>query len=227
MHAWRVRTPVDFPSAERCFPSPAILGRRTVLIGLVGLAAAGVATRVRAADDLSAEMILNDPAAPVGGNPKGDLTIVSFFDYNCPFCKRTVEPLNAVLASDGKIRHVYKDWPILAPTSVFGAKLALAAKYQDRYADAYHALMGIDGARVPEDRMRQALTRAGFDMAKLEADAHRHDAEITTLLKRNNAQAEGLGLQGTPVFLIGPFLVASALDEAGFRQVAKDAREAS
>ncbi|MDI6028467.1 DsbA family protein [Corticibacterium sp. UT-5YL-CI-8] len=203
------------------------MGRRTVVSGLAALAAAGLVTRVRAADDLSVEMILNDPDAPVGGNPKGDVTIVSFFDYNCPFCKRTVQPLDTVLASDGNIRHVYKDWPILAPTSVYGAKLALAAKHQGNYEKAYRALMGIDGLRVPEDRMRQALEGAGFEMPKLEADANRHDAEITTLLKRNNAQAEGLGLRGTPVFLIGQFLVASALDEAGFRQVVKDAREAS
>jgi protein-disulfide isomerase len=99
------------------------------------------------ADDMSAEMILNDPEAPVGGNPNGDLTIVSFFDYNCPFCKRTVEPLNTVLESDGNVRHVYKDWPILAQSSVYGAKLALAAGYQNRYEEAYLALMGIEGTR--------------------------------------------------------------------------------
>ncbi|MFC0245521.1 DsbA family protein [Falsochrobactrum ovis] len=202
------------------------MNRRAVLTGLTALIGAGLATRVRA-DDLSAEMILNDPDAPVGGNSKGDLTIVSFFDYNCPFCKRTVDPLNAVLASDGKIRHVYKDWPILTKSSIYGAKLALAAKYQGRYEDAYSALMRIDGSRVPESRMRQELQRAKFDVKRLEADAKRHDSKITTLLQRNNAQAEGLGLRGTPVFLIGQFLVASALDEDGFRQVVKDARESS
>ena len=74
--------------------------------------------------------------------------------------------------------------------------------------------------------MRGALTAAGFDMARLERDAKARNDEITTLLRRNNAQAEGLGLQGTPVFLVGPFLVASALDEAGFRQVIADARDA-
>lgn len=207
-------------------PEPATPSRRTILAGLAALIGAGGTRRVLA-DDLSAGMILNDPDAPVGGNPEGDLNIVSFFDYNCPFCKRAVEPLNMVLASDGNIRHVYKDWPILARSSVYGAKLALAARYQDRYADAYHALMGIEGSRVPEDQMRQALERAGFDMARLEADAEWHDAEITALLRRNDAQADRLGLRGTPVFLIGRFLVASALDEAGFRQVVKDAREAS
>ena len=200
--------------------------RRTMLVGLTALMGAGLAARVRA-DDLSAEMILNDPEAPVGGNAKGDLTIVSFFDYNCPFCKRTVRPLNAVLASDGNIRHVYKDWPILAKSSIYGAKLALAARYQDRYEEAYTALMQIDGSRISEKQMRQAVQDAGFDMRRLETDADRHDDEITTLLRRNNAQAEGLGLRGTPVFLIGQFLVASALDETGFRQVVKDAREAS
>lgn len=218
MHNRRIhRTAKPFTSAA--------WNRRSVLMGLTALIGAGLATRVRA-DDLSAEVILNDPDAPVSGNPEGDLTIVSFFDYNCPFCKRTVDPLSAVLASDGNIRHVYKDWPILAQSSVYGAKLALAAKYQDRYADAYRALMGIEGSRIPEDRMRQAMQAAGFDINRIEADANDHDADITTLLQRNNAQAEALGLRGTPVFLIGQFLVASALDEAGFRQVVKDARDA-
>lgn len=218
MHNWHDRTTAVLSSVAP--------DRRTVLIGLSALIGAGFATRV-CADDLSAEMILNDPDAPVGGNPKGDLTIVSFFDYNCPFCKRTVKPLNNVLASDGDIRHVYKDWPILTESSIYGAKLALAARYQDRYEEAYSALMGIDGSRVSKGRMRQELEWAGFDMKRLEADARRHDSKIARLLQRNNAQAEGLGLRGTPVFLIGRFLVASALDEAGFRQVVKDAREAS
>src|SRR5690606_13687328 len=96
-------------------------------------------------DDLSGEMILNDPAAPVGGNPQGDVTIVSFFDYNCPFCKRTVAPLTTVMKADGRIRLVYKDWPILTQSSVYGAKLALAAKHQGGYEKAYHALMAIEG----------------------------------------------------------------------------------
>ena len=201
--------------------------RRAVLAGLSLLAASLPGLALAQAAQIDVEGILNDPEAPVAGNPAGDVTIVAFLDYNCPYCKKTIKPLEKVMASDGKIRHVYKDWPILAPTSIYGAKLALAAKYQGKYEKAFFALMGVDGSHVPEDKMRQALTRAGFDMPKLEADAKQHDADITTLLRRNNAQAEGLGLQGTPVFLIGKFLVASTLDEAGFRQVVKDAREAS
>ncbi len=202
------------------------LSRRTLLSGLATLAVAGAATRAFA-DDASLDMILRDPQAPVGGNPKGDLTIVSFFDYNCPYCKKTVEPLRNVLKSDGKIRLVYKDWPILFPTSIVGAKLALATKYQNRYQEAHDALMSVPGGRVPEEKMRAALQNAKLDFAKLEADARAKNADITALIRRNNAQAEGLGLQGTPVFLVGKFLVAAALDEKGFREVVADARKAS
>lgn len=165
----RARTSALPLSAVGSSPLQGSLTRRTMLAGFAALTGVGLATRVRA-DDMSAEMILNDPETPFGGNPNGDVTIVSFFDYNCPFCKRTVEPLNAVLASDGNVRHVFKAWPILAQSSVYGAKLALAAKHQNRYEDAYDALMGIEGSRVPEERMRQALEGTGFDMTALETE---------------------------------------------------------
>ena len=107
--------------------------------------------------DVSKEMILNDPAAPVAGNPKGDVTIVAFLDYNCPFCKKSAPDLDRVVKEDGKIRLVYKDWPVIRPTSIDGAMMALAAKYQGKYDVAHHALMGIPGVGVPKDKMRQGL----------------------------------------------------------------------
>lgn len=203
------------------------LSRRAAL-GLLALAAApGWITDARASeeDGLSTEMILNDPADPQAGNARGDVTIVYFFDYNCPFCKKTMGPLNKAVKQDGEVRLVYKDWPILSSASIYGAKLALAAHYQGKYSDAHHAMMSIEGGRVPEDKMRKAVAGAGIDMVRLERDMKARDAEITALLRRHGAQADALGLAGTPVFLIGPFLVASALDEAGFRQVISDARE--
>lgn len=202
------------------------MNRRSALLSLAALATVGL-TAGASADDLSSEMILNDPAAPTGGNPRGDVTIVSFFDYNCPFCKRTVAPLKTVMRADGKVRLVYKDWPILSAASAYGAKLALAAKYQGKYEAAHDALMSVKGNGVTEKQMRAVVAAADLDMARLERDMRAKDSEITTLLRRNNAQAQGLGLSGTPVFLIGQFLVASALDEAGFRQVIADTRKAS
>jgi len=166
----------------------------------------------------------SDPAAPMAGNPAGDVTIVVFSDYNCPFCKTADTALEKLSKDDGHIRLVYKDWPILTDASAYGARVALAAKYQGKYAAVHSALMGIPGMRIPQDRMLAAIKTSGVDLGRLEADLKAHGQEIDDLLKRNSEQAESLGLQGTPAFLIGPYLVSSALDYHGFKQVVAKAR---
>ncbi|WP_020177907.1 DsbA family protein [Methylopila sp. M107] len=178
-----------------------------------------------AQNDLSREMIVSDPAAPVAGDPKGDVTIVAYLDYNCGFCKKSAPALEKLLKTDRKVKLVYKEWPILSETSVVGAKLALAAKYQGKYEVAHRALMGLVGAKVPTDKMTAALTSAGIDMARLTADATAHNAEITAAIKRNDAQARGMQFRGTPVYLIGPLLVAAPLDYDGFKDAVAQARK--
>ena len=173
--------------------------------------------------DVSKEMILNDPAAPTSGNPRGDVTIVTFLDYNCPFCKKAAPDLDRAVKEDGKIRLVYKDWPVIRPTSIDGATMALAAKYQDKYDIAHHALMAIPGAGISKEQMRKALQAAGIDMRRLDADIRAKSAEIDAIIQRNMAQADALGLSGTPTYLIGPFMT-STLDYKGFKQVIADAR---
>jgi protein-disulfide isomerase len=168
--------------------------------------------------------ILNDPEVPVSGNPKGDLTIVAFLDYNCPFCKKAEPDLIRLVKADGRIRLVHKDWPILGDASVYGAQLALAAKYQGRYDAVHRALMAIPGRKIPKERMLEAVAASGVDVARLEEDRKAHQAEIAALLQRNLDQADALGLQGTPVFLIGQLKVAAALDYDGFRQAVAQAR---
>jgi protein-disulfide isomerase len=175
------------------------------------------------AQEMDVESILNDPEAPTAGNPKGDVTIVAFLDYNCPFCKKSAPDLERIVKTDGKIRLVYKDWPVLSEASVYGAQLALAAKYQGRYDTVHKALMGISGRRVTKETMLAAVKASGIDMARLQTDLTANSAAITTLLKRNLAQAESIGIEGTPAYLIGPFRT-STLDYDGFRQVVADAR---
>jgi protein-disulfide isomerase len=174
--------------------------------------------------DLSSAAILNDPAAPVAGNPNGNLTIVTFFDYNCPFCKKAEPSLERVVKEDGHIRLVYKDWPILTKPSVYGAQLALAAKYQGKYDAVHAALMAIPGTKIPEDQMLAAVRASGVDMNQLDADLKTHGDEITALLRRNLAQADSLGLQGTPAYIVGRYKVTSALTYEGFKRVVADAR---
>lgn len=175
--------------------------------------------------DTSSEAILNDPSAPTGGNPKGNLTIVTFFDYNCPFCKKAEPDLERVVKEDGQIRLVYKDWPILTKASVYGAKMALAAKYQGKYDAVHSALMAIPGPKIPEDRMLVAIQQSGVDMPSLEADLQKHSEEIDAMLKKHLAQGDSLDLRGTPAYIVGRFRVASALTYLQFKQAVTDARK--
>lgn len=173
--------------------------------------------------DVSKAMILNDPAAPVSGNPKGNLTIVAFLDYNCPYCKQTAPILERIVKEDGKIRVVYKDWPILRPSSIDGATMALAAKYQGKYHVAHHALMGIPGSGITKEQMRRALQEAKIDMPRLDADMTAKSTEINKLIKRNMAQGDSIGLTGAPAFLVGQYRT-STLDYQGFKDVVAAAR---
>jgi protein-disulfide isomerase len=176
------------------------------------------------AQDISVDAILNDPQAPVGGNPKGDVTIVAFLDYNCPFCKKSAPDLEKLVKTDGRIRLVYKDWPILTSASIHGAQLALAAKRQGKYEQVHHALMGIPGMRISKEKMTEAVQKSGVDMERLNADLKQHGTEIQGLIQRNLDQADALGLTGTPVYLIGPFKASGALDYEQFRKAVADAR---
>jgi len=198
------------------------MNRRQVLAisAILPLTVLGFRVRSAAAKagSLFVDAVLNDPDAPVAGNPDGDVAIVAFLDYNCPYCKRTAPDLKRFLSTDGKVRVVYKDWPILAESSVYGARLALAAKLQGKYGAAHDALMGIRGQKVSEASMREAVRAAGVDMAALDRDLNAHGSDIADLLKRNDDQAKVLGLQGTPVYLIGPYIVAAALDYDGFQK---------
>lgn len=198
----------------------------------LGLAAAGLAGssalilgggNAAWAKSVDVNAVLRDPGAPVGGNPRGDVTIVAFFDYNCPFCKLSAVDLARVVKEDGRIRLVYKDWAILSQASVQGAQYALAAKYQGKYVTAHNALMRLSGGHRSGDDMLQAIKASGVDMDRLQADLSSHGAEISALMKRNHAQALGLGMSGTPTYLIGNFR-SSTLDYNGFKQAVAEAR---
>jgi protein-disulfide isomerase len=196
--------------------------RRRTFLATAVVAALAPAFAARAGQ-VNVEEILNDPLAPVGGDPKGDVAIIAFLDYNCPFCKKSAPALAKAVKDDGHVRLVYKDWPILTKASVDGAKMALAAKYQDKYEAAHAAMMALKG-RSTAEQMRDAIKDAGVDMARLQSDLDAHIDDIAGLIKRNNAEAESLGLQGTPVYLIGPFKVAAAIDYDEFKRVVDQAR---
>jgi len=183
-----------------------VLAMASALGGLLAASTDGMAQPTKENAVLGEKAVLYDPDVPVLGNPKGDISIVEYFDYQCPYCRKLHPDLMRLVAEDGKIRLVLKDWPILTQQSQVAARLALAARYQSRYAETHAALMEISG-RLDQDKIRAAAVKAGLDLDKVDADAKTRGAEIDAVLARNGAQADALGLTGTPGLLVGPFKV--------------------
>lgn len=175
---------------------------------------------------LSRDSVLRDPEIPALGNPNGDVTIVEYFDYQCPYCKKVDPELMRVAQEDGNVRVVFKDWPIFGGASTYAAKMALASKYQDKYPEAHKALISAK-SKLTEAGVRDLLEKAGIDVARTTADGAANQKAIDALLARNNAQAEAFRFQGTPAFIIGTFRVPGVLDATGFKQAIRDARKAA
>jgi protein-disulfide isomerase len=176
--------------------------------------------------DAFRESVIRDPDIPSIGNPQGDITIVEYFDYQCPYCKKVAPELLKITKEDGKLRIVMKDWPIFGGVSQYAAKMVLAAKYQKKYHEAHAALIGAS-TRLSEDIVQKLLGEAGIDVDRAKRDMENYKPAIEALLARNNQQAEAFGFQGTPAFIIGTFRVPGVLDAAGFKQAIADARTAA
>jgi protein-disulfide isomerase len=143
-----------------------------------------------------ADEVLRDPDSPVGGNPKGDVTLVEFFDYNCPYCKRVAPDMVKAVSNDPKLRIVYKEFPILGASSTFAAKAALAAHRQGKYVVFHNALMEAKGT-LTEKGVLEAAGRLGVDLDRLKADMA--VPSVQAAIDRNLALARALNINGTPV----------------------------
>jgi protein-disulfide isomerase len=174
-------------------------------------------------DILSRDSVLRDPDIPSLGNPNGNLTVVEYFDYQCPYCKKMAPELAQLVREDGNIRLVLKDWPIFGAISTSAAELALAAKYQNKYAEAHDALIGAD-SKLTETSISELLAKAGVDVDVAAKDLKAHQKSIDDLLARNDAQAQAFGFQGTPGFIVGTFRVPGVVEMKVFKQVIADAR---
>jgi protein-disulfide isomerase len=168
------------------------------------------------------EQIFNDPATPVGGNAKGDVTIVEFFDYHCGYCKQVQPSMESLLKEDGKLRVVYKELPILAPESRIAAAGALAAQRQGKYLAMHNALMSARG-KLDKSRVLQIGKEVGLDVARLEKDMAL--PEIDAAIDRNLKLAGELGINGTPTFLIGDEFVPGAIDKDEIKKLIAKARK--
>jgi len=155
--------------------------------------------------------ILSSPGSEAAGASHADVTVVEYFDYNCPFCRKLAPAFRRLLQTDQHAAVIYKDWPIFGGASVYAARAALAAQWQGRYLQAHEAL--ITAPRLSEnDQVDAALGSSGIDIGQLKKDLNTHGAAIDALLSRNDTEARALGLRGTPGILVGRQVVSGVGD---------------
>ena len=202
------------------------IDRRRFMVVAAATAAAGALPAVAGAASDAKRVptkaeIFDDPEVPIIGNPKGDISIVEWFDYQCPFCKASFGDTLALVREDGNIRYLMKDWPILGEESVYAAKLSLAAG-RGR-GKAMGALMATKG-RLTRDIIDDRLKGAGLDPAALIEAYTKNARRIDALAWRNGEQAHAFGLYATPGYMIGTTLFPGSLKPADMRRAVAEAR---
>ncbi len=164
--------------------------------------------------------LLNDPNAPVGGNPKGDVTVVQFFDYTCGYCKVAQTQVEKFLQEDKNVRLVYKEFPVLGSGSFETSKAALASVAQGKYVAFHNALMS-SKERPSGDVLFKIAKEVGLDVEKLKKDME--SEKISKILDANKELAAQMGIRGTPTFIIGKNMYPGAMPLAQLKEtVAKE-----
>jgi protein-disulfide isomerase len=166
--------------------------------------------------------LYRDPDSPIGGNPNGDVVIVEFNDYQCPYCKRTHQAMKSVVGADGKVKLIYKDLPVLGEASKIAAVAALAAVKQGKHLAMHNALMEFTG-KLDRDKILEIAGTVGIDVAQLQKDME--DPKLKQIIDNNLKLASALGIRGTPAFVIGKQFVPGAVDAAALKQLIAEARK--
>jgi protein-disulfide isomerase len=166
--------------------------------------------------------IFDDPETPVGGNPNGDVTLVEFFDYRCPYCKQVQPRLQELLAADRELRIAYKEFPILGAASVAAARAALAAQRQGKYEAFHDAMMAAKG-EMTEDTVYRVAGSVALDVDRLKRDMAA--PQIEAVLKAIQALADALDIRGTPGFVVGDQIVPGAIELSSLKELVAEARK--
>jgi protein-disulfide isomerase len=172
------------------------------------------------------DRLIGSPHSMVLGNPKGDVTVVEFFDYNCGYCKRALTDLLDLMKGDDKVRVVLKDFPVLSESSVDAAKVAIAAKAQAtpaKFLEFHQKLMG-GRAQASKERALAVAKEVGLDMTRLAKDID--SEEVKEGLKENFQLAQDLGLNGTPSYVVGDSVLVGAIGLAKLQDQVKATRAA-
>jgi len=171
-----------------------------------------------------AAALFETESAWVGGNPEGDITVVEFMDYKCGYCRRAFPEVEELIESDGNIRYILKEFPILGEQSLMASRFALAVRAElgdDRYKQAHNALMTMQ-ADVSADSLAALAEDLGSEWATLEAAMQ--DPEIDQIIAGNHALAEAMQIAGTPSFVMGERMMRGYVPLAQMQKVVAEER---
>lgn len=167
--------------------------------------------------------IYNDPANIVLGNPDGDVTLVEMFDYNCGYCRQVVPDVMALIEEDPNLRVILKEFPILSQGSVDAARIGILVNEAGvDYAQFHTALFSSRGA-VSSETALDAAESLGLNRVMLELDMN--NADVTSVIQRSYDIAQGLGISGTPTFIIGNEILPGAASKAELSRRIANMRE--
>ncbi len=172
------------------------------------------------------DRIENHPMTPVSGNPEGDVTLVEFFDYNCPYCRAVLPTVSELMKEDRNLRVAWKEYPILSnrsPASLTAAKVAMAAAKQGKYMEAHEALMSSPGGLKSDKAVFDIVGGLGLDMERIRADMN--DPAISEYLRETMEMGDALQLTGTPSFYIDGAIVGGAVPKRYLAAVIAAARK--
>lgn len=158
----------------------------------------------------NAEQIFRSPESFVAGNTNGDVSVVAFYDHNCPYCREGAPALAKLVANDHQVRLVLKELPVLGSDSENVARVALAAMHQGKYFELYERLFAEPGRATKEKAMLIA-SALGLDTARLERDMQ--DVAIDKALADTKQLANALGVRGVPFYLVGDRVLGEGGDD--------------
>ena len=203
-------------------PSPTL----TLLLLALFTGTAANAQTIRPVSAALWQAVLASPrATPVGGAVKGDVTVVEYFDYNCPDCRAFDPKVRQLLASDPKVRIIRKDWPVFGDVSAYAAYCSYAAAREGKYQLAHDALIGSKQDLDKKEDVQNVMRAAGFDMKKIDADIAQHEKEYSAIIAANEHETESLGLKGTPGVVIDGKVVSGRIDYTRLTSLVAQARK--
>lgn len=180
------------------------------------------ATASRNAIKTNAKALFNNFGDPEAGNPNGDVTVVEFYDPRCPYCRKMLPDIAAMLQKDRGIRLVYKDIPVLGEASALESKAILAAQKQGAYLKMQTALMTDPAPATPTMIMEKAR-ELGLDPLKLNEDIN--STQIRDRIRANLELSRTMKVSGTPTFVIGETIIPGMADMAQLQAAIAEARK--